>query len=392
MVDIDTEALKAAAPIIPFIKGYYDKKLPIVRFNGNTAFCNCIFHEENTGSLAFFPNGTYKCFGCGAHGDVITLVQKIENLSFQEACQFIGEKVGYEVILEPPNPEHERYKDTMDGHTRRYWNNLHNDGEAMRYLLLQRGLSEEIIQRFRLGLTDRDEYKYRKDLGDISHKIAFPILEHKKRNPKCIAMAYRVIGDGVPKYINDKNKDGVFIKGETLYGYPLAYDSIKQAGHVIVVEGYFDVISMHQSGLCNTVATMGTAFTEKQATELYKITRNVLLFYDGDKAGKTSMLKNLSILYKTGFNVAVCIMDTPIDPDELCKAYQYDGQKIWRKMQECIRQGMEVVIEQATMRYADMASKERRKAIEAASPIINEIQDPYIKEMYMKTLYKRLDL
>lgn len=393
MADIDTEELKAAAPIIPYISAHYDKQLPIMRYNGNTAFCKCIFHEEDTASLAFFPNGTYKCFGCGAHGDIISLVQYLENLTFQEACQHIGERVGYEVVIEPPNPEHERYKDMMDSYTRRYWNNLHNSGEGMKYLVLERGLTEDTINKFRLGLTDVNEYQYRIDMGDISHKIAIPILEHKRRNPKCIAMAYRPMDDTVvPKYLNDKNKDDLFIKGETLYGLAVSYDAIRAVGHVIVVEGYFDVMSMHQAGLCNTVATMGTAFTKKQAMELYKLTRNILLFYDGDKAGKANMLKNMSILYETGFNVAVCVLDSPMDPDELCKSMEYDGQKIWRHMQAHIRQGIEMVIDQATQRYNDIVAKERRKAIEAASPVINIIQDPSIRELYMRTLYKRLDL
>lgn len=393
MTDIDTEELKSAAPIIPYIMANYDKKLPIVRYNGNTAFCNCIFHQEDTASLAFFPNGTYKCFGCGAHGDVITLVQNLENLSFQEACQHIGERVGYDVVIEPPNPEHEKYKDMMDNHTRRYWSNLHKDGEAMKYLVLKRGLTEDTIQKFRLGITDSNEYTYRTDMGDISYKIAIPILEHKRKNPKCIAMAYRSMDNNAKtKYLNDKNKEGIFVKGETLYGLAVSYDAIRAVGHAIVVEGYFDVMSMHQSGLCNTVATMGTAFTKKQASELYKITKNILLFYDGDNAGRTNMLKNLSILYETGFNVAVCALDKPIDPDDLCKSMDYDGKKIWKCMQGYIRQGIEMVIDQSTKKYSDIAAKERRKAIEAASPIINAIQDPSIRELYMRTLYKRLDL
>ena len=402
MNDIDTDELKSFAPIIPYVKKHYSDRIHITRESNKVAFCNCIWHQENTGSLAFFANGTYKCFGCGVHGDIITLVQTLENLSFQEACKVIGDNVGYEIVLEEPNPVFEQYKDILDNHTRRYWCNLQKDGEALRYLLFKREISKEMIDLFRLGLTDKEEYRYRQDIGCISNKIVFPILEHKRNNPKCVGMAYRGLTDEKPKYINDLNQDGregqnpqlagVFIKGNMLYGLPMAYKSIKQMNHAILTEGYFDVIAMHQSGFTNTVGSMGTSITETQVHELSKLTNNVLLFLDGDKAGTDAMMKSIGNLYAANLNVAVCILDSNMDPDDLCRYYKHDFNAINSEIKRHTMQGIEMVLDKTVKRYENIATQERIKAINIAMPIINAVQNPDIRDLYKQTLFKRLDL
>ena len=401
MSDIDTEELKAYAPIIPYIQKFYKDKLEL-KVQGKIAVAKCVWHDEDTASLTFFPNGTYKCFGCGEHGDVITFVQKMENISFQEACKMIGDNVGYNVVFEAPNPTFEAYKDQMDNHTRRYWSNLQHNGEALRYLVCERGISKEMIDLFRLGFTDAEEYKYRSDIGNISSKIVFPILEHKRRKPKCVGMAYRGLTNEKPKYINDPNQDGrngqrqdlqgVFIKGNMLYGMPMAYSGISVNGYIILVEGYMDVISMHQSGLTNTVGVMGTSLTENQITEVTKVTQNVVLFMDGDKAGQNSMLKSIGDLYAHGLNVVVCSLDDNIDPADLCKSLDFNGKKIQSVMRAHFIQGIEMVINDAVKRYESIVITERTKALQKAMPTINNVQDESIREMYKATLHKRLDI
>lgn len=401
-MDIDTDELKAYAPLIPYVKQFYKDKIQIVRETQNVAFAPCIWHSEKTASLALFANGSYKCFGCGEHGDVITLVQDIENLPFQEACKVIGDNVGYEVILEEPNPVHEAYKDTLDNHTRRYWSNLQNHGEALRYLLCERGISKEMIDLFRLGYTDAEEYKYRTDMGNISNKIVFPILEHKRRNAKCVGMAYRGLTNDKPKYINDVNQDGregqdpqlagLFIKGDLLYGLPLAYESIAKQGHVILVEGYFDVIAMHQAGITNVVGSMGTAITENQINAIARITKNVILFLDSDKAGTNAMVRCIKDLYTAGINVAVCIIENNMDPADLCKAMNFDSTAIGMEIKSHTKQGIELVINSSVERYENIATIERTRALRTAMPIIDAVQDSAIRELYKSKLFKRLDI
>lgn len=401
-MDINTDELKAYAPIIPYVKKFYKDKIHIVRETNNVAFASCIWHSEKTASLAFFANGSYKCFGCGEHGDVITLTQSIENLGFQEACKMIGDNVGYDIVLEEPNPLFESYKDTLDNHTRRYWNNLQNNGDALKYLLCERGISKEMIDLFRLGFTDSEEYKYRTDIGGISSKIVFPILEHRRRKPKCVGMAYRGLTDEKPKYINDVNQDGrdgqnpqlagVFIKGDLLYGLPLAYEGIAKNNYIILVEGYLDVISLHQAGITNAVGSMGTSITENQIKTICNVTSNVLLFLDSDKAGTSAMLKSIKDLYAAGLNVAVCLLDNNMDPADLCKSLDFNNMTIRMEMKNHTKQGIELVVNNAVERYENIATTERTKALRNAMPVIESVQDPAIKELYKSKLFKRLDI
>lgn len=401
-VDIDTNELKSYAPIIPYVKKFYKDRIHIVKETNNVAFASCIWHSEKTASLAFFANGSYKCFGCGEHGDIITLVQNIENIQFQEACKMIGDNVGYDIVLEEPNPIFESYKDLLDNHTRRYWSNLQQSGDALKYLICERGISKEMIDLFRLGYTDKEEYKYRADMGCISNKIVFPILEHKRRNPKCVGMAYRGLTDEKPKYINDVNQDGregqnpqlagVFIKGDLLYGMPMAYDSIGKNNHLILVEGYLDVISLHQAGITNTVGSMGTSITENQIKAICNVTKNVLLFLDSDKAGTSAMLKSIKDLYAAGINVAICILENGMDPADLCKTMNFDNMSIRMEIKNHTKQGIELVVNNAVERYENIATLERTKALRSAMPTIEAVQDSSIRELYKSKLLKRLDM
>lgn len=401
-MDINVEELKTYAPIIPYVKKFYNDKIQIIKESNNVSFAPCIWHSEKTASLAFFANGTYKCFGCGEHGDIVSLVKKIENVPFQEACKMIGDNVGYDVVLEEPNPIFESYKDMLDNHTRRYWRNLQQSADALRYLMFERGISKEMIDLFRLGFTDQAEYKYRTDMGNISSKIVFPILEHKRRKPKCVGMAYRGLTNDKPKYINDVNQDGregqnpnlagVFTKGDLLYGLPMAYEGIAKSNHVILVEGYFDVIAMHQSGIRNTVAAMGTSITENQIKTISGITNNVLLFLDSDKAGTAAMLKSIKDLYAAGISVAVCIIENNMDPADLCKSLDFDNTAVCEVIRTHTKQGIELVVNNAVEKYESIAVIERTKALRSAMPIIESVQDPAIKELYKSKLFKRLDI
>ena len=400
--DINTEELKSHAPLVPYIKKFYKDKISIVKETKNVAFAPCIWHSENTASLAFFANGSYKCFGCGECGDIITLTQKLENLTFQEACKTIGDRVGYDIVLEQPNPLFESYKDTLDNHTRRYWSNLQKNGNALKYLLCERGISKEMIDLFRLGFTDNEEYKYRTDIGGISSKIVFPILEHKRRKPKCVGMAYRGLTNDKPKYINDINQDGrpgqdpnlagLFIKGDLLYGFPLAYDSIIKNDYLILVEGYLDVISLYQSGITNAVGSMGTSITENQIKAMKSVTSNVLLFLDGDNAGTNAMLKCVKELYAAGLNVAICLLDNSMDPADLCKSLDFNYIAINNEIKKHTKQGIELIINNAVERYENIATIERTRALNIAMPIIESVQNTAIKEMYKSKLLKRLDI
>ena len=402
-MDINTDELKAAAPIIEYVEKYYSHKIPFVEKSNNCCKGYCIWHKDgDSPSLAFFSNGTYHCFGCGEHGDIINFVEKEENVTFQEACKIIGDNVGYEVILTPPNPYHEAYKDNMDNHSRRYWYNLQMNQYAKEYLMVTRGLTKEVLDLFRVGLTSIDEYKYRKDIGNISYRISFPILENKIHNPKCIGMGYRTLKDEKPKYINDCNQEGkqnqdpnvagVFIKGNVLYGYPMACQSIRKKGFAIVTEGYVDVLSMHQAGLTNTVSIMGTSFTENQVQLLKSMTNNVILMLDSDNAGIKAMLKILPMLFKYGLNVVICTLQKGMDPADLCLINNFDNSVISQIIKDNSVPAENFLIDTAVSKYESYVISERKRIIQDVMPIFNNIPDNHVKDIYLNMLYKRLDM
>lgn len=402
-MDINTDELKAAAPIIDYVEKFYSDKIPFVEKSSNCCKGYCIWHKDTESpSLAFFRNGTYKCFGCGKHGDVITLVETIENLQFQEACKLIGDNVGYEVILTPPNPYHENYKDVMDNHSRRYWYNLQMSEFAKEYLMITRGLTKETLDLFRIGLTDVNEYKYRKDMGGISYRISFPILENKIHNPKCIGMGYRTLKDEKPKYINDCNQEGkqnqdpnvagVFIKGNVLYGYPMAYKAIKEKGYAIVTEGYIDVLSMHQAGLTNTVSIMGTSFTENQVQLIKNMTNSILLILDSDNAGINAMLKILPMLFKYGLNVMICTLQKGMDPADLCLINNFDNKTVSQIIHGNSVSAEKFLIDTSVSKYETYVITERRRIIQNIMPIFDNIEDSRTKDIYIDMLYKRLNM
>ena len=142
LANIDTEALKEAAPIIDYIKKYYPE-VEIDHENSTLAMAKCCFHNENTASLALYANGTFKCFGCGEHGDIITFVQKMENTDFIGACKIIADNVGFKLNYISTNPEVEKYEAKMAEYVERYQNNLKNNANALNYLINTRHIRND---------------------------------------------------------------------------------------------------------------------------------------------------------------------------------------------------------------------------------------------------------
>ena len=398
-IDINTQELKSMAPIIDYVKTFYKDKIHIERENSDVVFAKCIFHEEKTASLAIFANGTYKCFGCGEHGDLITLVQKIEQTDFQNACMIIANNVGYKVNYINTNPAWEAYKNKIDNLNRQYWVNLQNSPQALDYLINKRRVTSETINEFRLGFTGNDTWK-NSGTANIANRIVFPILEHHRIKPKCVGMAYKALNDEKPKYINDRNQDGregqdpalngVFIKGNMLYGLAQAYQAITKFNFAFVVEGYFDVISMHQSGFKNTVGIMGTSFTEEQISTLAKLTKNVFLLLDSDSAGIQASKKHIIELLKHDIQVTICLFNEYKDPDEICKAFDFDNNKIYDFISSHMKDAVHYLIMSEIEPFKDMVSRERVKMFNHLFQIIDCIPNRASKMAYLKEIEKEV--
>lgn len=315
---------------------------------GSSYFGLCPFHNEKTPSFSVSPaKQMYYCFGCGAGGNVFTFIMEYENFSFGEALKFLADRAGVEL------PQIEYSKEAQEQANQRnslleiqkaaasyfYYNLRRENGKTAYQYLKNRGLSDETMQKFGLGYSDKysdDLYQYLKKQGysdelllesglfnvderrGVSDKfwnrVIFPIMDV---NSRVIGFGGRVMGEGTPKYLNSPETK-IFDKSRNLYGLHIARTSRKK--QLIICEGYMDVISMHQAGFTNAVASLGTALTSGHASLLKRYTDEVLLLYDSDEAGVRAALRGIPILRSAGVRSKVVNLKPYKDPDEFIKA------------------------------------------------------------------------
>ncbi len=337
------EEIRLKNDIVDVVSGY----VKLQKKGGNHWGC-CPFHNEKTPSFAV--NGAkqmYHCFGCGAGGNVYTFVMNYENYSFPEAVKLLADRAG--VAL--PEIEYNEEVRRREGKRARllevnkeaakffYFQLRSPRGEKGREYLEKRELSHETIHQFGLGYAGKngaelvqylrskgfsDELIREAGLASVSEKyglvsqfwnrVMYPIQD---LNHRVIGFGGRVMGDGEPKYLNSPETP-VFDKRRNLYG--LNFARTARCGNIILCEGYMDVISMHQAGFRQAVASLGTAFTSEQAVLLKRYTDNVLLAYDSDGAGVKAALRGIGILREAGLTGRVINMQPYKDPDEFMKA------------------------------------------------------------------------
>ncbi len=309
----------------------------------------CPFHKEKTPSFTVSDDkGFFHCFGCGAHGDVITFVMRAENLSFHEAIEKLAAEAGLEV---PVADARERERAKMQAglaqateaacawFEKQLWL---PEGARARVYLAERGLDEVTIRRFRLGFAPggrgglkgalareglgpetlveagllrrpddgRDPYDYFRD------RITFPITERRGR---VIAFGGRTLGEGEPKYLNSPETP-LFQKGRVLYGLAQARDAMLKRSEIVVVEGYMDVIALNMAGIEHAVAPLGTALTERQILELWRLAPEPVLCFDGDAAGARAAARAADralVLLKPGLSLRFAMLPTGEDPDTM---------------------------------------------------------------------------
>ncbi len=315
---------------------------------GSSYFGLCPFHNEKSPSFSVSPSKQmYYCFGCGAGGNVLTFIMEYENYSFPEALKYLADRVGVELPQQEMSEEMKRQQDLRSRildinkmAARYYYYQLRSDSgnQAMNYLK-GRQLSEETIHKFGLGYSTKygnDLYRYLKSKGisdellaqsglmnvdekkgmydKFWNRVIFPIMDV---NGRVIGFGGRVMGDGKPKYLNSPETK-VFDKSRNLYGLNIARTSRKK--YMLVCEGYMDVISMHQAGFTNAVASLGTALTSQHASLLKRYTDEVILTYDSDEAGVKAALRAIPLLKEAGVSTKVLSMLPYKDPDEFIKA------------------------------------------------------------------------
>ncbi|MCI7189359.1 MAG: DNA primase [Lachnospiraceae bacterium] len=336
------EEVRMKNDIVDVISGYVK-----IQKKGSSYFGLCPFHSEKSPSFSVSPQKQmYYCFGCGAGGNVFTFIMEYENYTFQEAIKFLAQKAGVslpeaEYTEEVRKKEGKRAKllEVNKEAAKYFYYQLRSDrGRAGLKYLKERQLSDETINKFGLGfanMTSNDLVKYLKSKGyddkllqeaglatfdekygmhdKFWNRVMFPIQDI---NHRVIGFGGRVMGDGKPKYLNSP-ETMIFDKSRNLYGLNLARTSRKN--NMILCEGYMDVITMHQAGFSQAVASLGTAFTEGQATLLKRYTQEVILSYDSDGAGVTAALRAIGILKEAGLTGKVLNLEPYKDPDEFIK-------------------------------------------------------------------------
>ncbi len=313
---------------------------------GGSYFGCCPFHNEKTPSFSVSRDKQmYYCFGCGAGGNIFTFLTEYENYTFTEAMEYLAERSGIELPKQELSKEAKQEMDakallrsmnkTAAGYF--YYILRNKRGERGLQYLKNRGLSDDMMKKFGLGFADiyKDGlYQYLKskgykdsDLKDSGlvtieergaydkffNRVIFPIVDV---NNRVIGFGGRVLGDGQPKYLNSKETI-LFDKSRNLYGLNFARSTRKN--YMILCEGYLDVISMHQAGFTNAVASLGTAFTPSHALLLKRYTGEVVLSFDSDGAGTKAALRAIPILKDAGLTVRVLDLKPYKDPDEFIK-------------------------------------------------------------------------
>lgn len=336
------EEVRIKNDIVDVVSGYVK-----LQKKGSSYFGLCPFHNEK--SPSFSVSGAkqmYYCFGCGAGGNVFTFVMNYENYTFGEAIKLLADRAG--VAL--PEVEYSAEMKQRENHRARlleankeaakyfYYQLRNKQGELGYRYLSGRQLTEETMKKFGLGFANKtsdDLTKYMKQKGfedkllqevglasfdersgmhdKFWNRVMFPIQDI---NHRVIGFGGRVMGDGTPKYLNSPETP-VFDKSRNLYG--LNFARTARTGNIILCEGYMDVISLHQAGFTQAVASLGTAFTSGQANLLKRYTDKVLLAYDSDGAGVNAALRAIGILKEAGLAGKVINMKPYKDPDEFIK-------------------------------------------------------------------------
>ena len=307
----------------------------------------CPFHNEKTPSFSVSQEKQiFKCFGCGEAGNVISFVMKDKNLSFIEAVKYLAARAN--IPLEFGNGPRSKsaqkkdllYKVNVEA-AKFFFSNLMNNQNAKEYFL-NRGIKEETIKKFGLGFANDSWnslmfYLRKKGINDtlleeaglisvnkekgskydrFRNRVIFPVFDYQGR---VIGFGGRVLDDSKPKYLNSP-ETLVFQKGTNLYGLNFALKHNMSERYFVIVEGYMDLISLHQYGITNVVASLGTALTINQARLLKRYADKVIISYDADMAGQMATLRGLEILRTAGFDVRVLNIPQGKDPDEYVRS------------------------------------------------------------------------
>ena len=421
MIDRETvDRIYAAANIVDIVGDYVTLK----RKGVNYVAC-CPFHNEKTPSFVVSPSkGLYKCFGCGKGGNAVTFVMEQEAVSYPEALKMVAKRYGIEVREEALSDEEIRRNDdresmfALNGWAAEYFANfLHRDSEGINvglsYFRQKRGLTEATIKKFGLGFCPskgdrmtqdaltagyKQEFLLSTGLSLVSERngglydrfrdrVIFPVHNISGR---IVAFGGRTLRTDkqVAKYQNSPESE-IYSKKRELYGLFFAKRAIQQQDFAILVEGYLDVISMHQAGIENVVASSGTSLTTEQIRLLGRFTKNITVIYDGDSAGIHASLRGIDMILKEGMNVRVVLLPEPEDPDSFARSHSA------AEVRDYIRDNERDFLDfKARLLLKDAQGDPIRKAALIGDMVqsIAQIPDPIQRSVYIKECARIMDI
>jgi len=362
------ERIYAAAKIEEVVSDYVT-----LRKRGANLIGLCPFHHEKTGSFTVSPSkGIYKCFGCGASGHALKFIMEIEQCSFVEAVKQLGKKYHIEVEEREMTAEEQQRQDNRESmfvvnefankwFQDQLWNTPEGQAIGLSYFR-ERGLRDDIIRKYQLGYSPehgnplaaalkKKGFKEEFYLNNVDTKIGVGVVGKSEDgrlydrfrdrvmfpiftvSGKPVAFAGRILKkkDNVGKYVNSPDSL-IYSKTNELYGLFQAKQAISRADRCYLVEGQMDVISMHQSGIENVVASGGTALTKPQIRLIQRFTSNITVLYDGDAAGIHAALRGIDMFLEEGFNVKVVLLPEGEDPDSY--AQTHDSSEFIRYIEE----------------------------------------------------------
>jgi len=406
--------IKDGCSIVEVISDYISLKKSGVNYKGL-----CPFHAEKTPS--FIVNEEKKifhCFGCGAGGNVFNFFMKFEHLSFPDAVKEAARRAGISLPLRMDefkseekaegNAELLKINQSASDYFREI---LHTskEGERGRKYLVKRGIDKGIAEEFKLGFAPNrwdglltflsDKGILREDLQRLGlviprenrkgfydrfrNRLIFPIADFKGR---VVGFGGRAIEAEEPKYMNSPDSP-VYTKGYHVYGLHVSLPSIRKTDQAIIVEGYFDLLSMYQHGIKNVVATLGTALTLHQIKLLKRYTKNLIIIFDSDEAGAKAAMRSLPLFLDEGISPQMVLLPAGFDPDTF--AQKDNGEVMRGKLREPLSL-LDVFFGQVFTANDAYSVKGKLKIIEEVVPMVSRIRDRTERELYIQRVSQRL--
>jgi len=392
------QQIKDIVNIVDLIEEY----LPLKKVGKNYR-TNCPFHQDDTPSFYVSPElNIFHCFGCGKSGDIFTFIMEYDKTSFPEALRVLANKAGIE--LKGFEHKNEILYSIHDFACDFYQKSLLNNSKVIDYLK-KRGISKDSIDKFKLGFAPSGSEFLKKakkefKIDDLTNsglvketksglkdrfflRLMFPIFSI---SGQVIGFGGRRLSKGGAKYLNSPDTP-IHKKGKNLYSLWHSKEDIRKNDSAILVEGYFDFISLFQEGIKNSVACLGTSLTNDQAELLSRYANEVVIFFDRDAAGKAAALRSLGMLLNLGVTVKIGNTGSRKDPDEIILK---DGIEEFKSLLSNSSDFVIYSLDRIKKDYDLSSPVGLSKGIERVSLVLNQIRDPLKKELYKDIVSKKL--